>query len=415
MGAFLRLLGIVFVFVVAAAGWFVLAGITDSRSTQQHTALYGRVADLWGDAQVQLAPSFTLRWTEPRVSEKLTPRGVETLTELVPMSLGVDPDQSRIRAGLHADTRRKGLLWFPLYDVDFAGSWSWTWHGPPRDLDISFTFPDRNAFYDDFRLVLAGADLGDTKPQDGKVLVTLPVSDGQLVKLDVSYRSRGQGRWTYRPAADVGNIADFELVMDTDFAAIDFPEMTLSPSTKERLGEGWRLTWSFPRVVTGYGMGMVLPSPVQPGELATQMAISAPLSLGFFFLMIFVLALRRGLEVHPVNYLFLAGAFFAFNLLFAYTADRLPVEGAFALASVVSLALVVSYLRLVIGARFAFVEAAAAQLVYQVGFALAHFWSGFTGLTVTVLAILTLFVLMQLTGRVRWSEVFAPKPRAGVA
>jgi hypothetical protein len=91
-------------------------------------------------------------------------------------------------------------------------------------------------------------------------------------------------------------------------------------------------------------------------------------------------------------------------LLFAYTADRPPVEAAFALASVVSVILVVSYLRLVVSARFALVEAGLAQLVYLVGFSMAHFAVGFTGLAITILAIITLFLVMQLTGRVRFSE-----------
>jgi hypothetical protein len=43
--------------------------------------------------------------------------------------------------------------------------------------------------------------------------------------------------------------------------------------------------------------------------------------------------------------------------------------------------------------------------VYLVGFSLAHFWEGYTGLTVTVLSIVTLFLLMQLTGRIRWSAL----------
>ncbi len=50
--------------------------------------------------------------------------------------------------------------------------------------------------------------------------------------------------------------------------------------------------------------------------------------------------------------------------------------------------------------------------MYLVGFSLAHFWKGFTGLTVTVLAIVTLFVVMQLTSRMRWSEVLQPSTRA---
>lgn len=87
------------------------------------------------------------------------------------------------------------------------------------------------------------------------------------------------------------------------------------------------------------------------------------------------------------------------------------MEIAFALASAVSVALVVSYLRLVVSSRFAFVEAGLAQLVYLVGFSLAHFWEGLTGLTVTLLAVVTLAAVMQLTGRLNWSEVLARPAR----
>jgi len=69
---------------------------------------------------------------------------------------------------------------------------------------------------------------------------------------------------------------------------------------------------------------------------------------------------------------------------------------------VVSLFLVVSYLRIAIGPRFAFVEAGLTQLVYLVGFSYAFFLDGFTGLTITIGAVLTLFVVMQLTARIDW-------------
>ena len=201
--------------------------------------------------------------------------------------------------------------------------------------------------------------------------------------------------------------------MTTDFGAIDFPAYTMSPSAKSEQGDGWSLSWQFERLVTANGMGMVMPQRIQPGPLAAEMSLSAPISLALFMVWIYVLSLLKGVEVHPVNHLFLAAAFFSFHLLFGYSADHLPVEWAFALSSAVSVVLVVSYLRLVVGPRFAFVEAGLAQLLYLVGFSLAHFSEGFTGLTVTVLGILTLFALMMLTGRIRWSEVFAMGPKKG--
>jgi inner membrane protein involved in colicin E2 resistance len=117
----------------------------------------------------------------------------------------------------------------------------------------------------------------------------------------------------------------------------------------------------------------------------------------------------RGIELHPMNYFFLAAAFFSFHLLLAYLVDHVSIHTGFAISSVVSVFLVISYLRLVVGTRFAAREAGLAQFIYLVMFSYAFFFKGFTGLAVTIGSILTLFVVMQITGRVRWADRFAGK------
>jgi len=129
-------------------------------------------------------------------------------------------------------------------------------------------------------------------------------------------------------------------------------------------------------------------------------------SLFFFFFLVFILSTLRGIDLHPMNYFFLACAFFAFHLLLAYLCDHISIHAAFLVSSVVSVLLVVSYLRLVVNARFAVVDAGLAQLIYLVLFSYAFFFEGYTGLAITVGAILTLFVVMQMTGRIRWEERF---------
>jgi inner membrane protein involved in colicin E2 resistance len=111
----------------------------------------------------------------------------------------------------------------------------------------------------------------------------------------------------------------------------------------------------------------------------------------------------RGVDLHPVNYFFLACAFFAFHLLFGYLVDRVSIGAAFAICSLVSIFLSISYLRLVVGWRFAAVESGLAQFVYLVLFSFALFNEGWSGLTITVGAIVTLFVAMQVTARIRWA------------
>jgi hypothetical protein len=211
----------------------------------------------------------------------------------------------------------------------------------------------------------------------------------------------------------VAEVRDFSMTVKTSFADIDFPDGSISPARKERSGEGWILRWEFRRLVSGVNIAIVMPEKLQPGPLAAQIAAFAPVSLFFFIIVLLVIGVVRGVALHPMHFFFLSAAFFAFHLLFAYLADQVDIHAAFVTAAVVSVGLVTSYLRLVVGSRFAFLAAGTAQLVYLVLFSYAFFFKGLTGLAVTIGAIVTLFVLMQVTARVRWETVFVtPAPGA---
>ena len=201
--------------------------------------------------------------------------------------------------------------------------------------------------------------------------------------------------------------------MTTNFKDIDFPNNTLSPSIKREHGSGWELDWNYTNLVSGYQIAMTMPEKLQPGPLAGRISFFAPVSLFFFFFLMLIITTLRGIELHPMNYFFLAAAFFSFHLLLAYLVDHVSIHLAFVISSAVSIFLVVSYLRLVVGVRFAAREAALAQFIYLVAFSYAFFLKGFTGLAITIGSISTLFVVMQATGRIRWKEKFAaqlPQP-----
>ena len=416
----LRTIAIVLILIGSSIAWMVLGGVTDSRTHNQRLDLRHSVAGLWGEPQTQIAPMLTFRWTTTRseVREETVDnktRNVRTFIEDV-HEQAVRPRATEIDVALRLDTRRKGLMWYPLYDVNFSGHWTYIHQSKTSGtLDILFVFPLESGIYDDFFFVVNDRPQ-EVTPTAGQLKTSIAVNPGDEVELRIGYASRGMSEWAYRPSHGVARLENFRLRMTTDFQKIDFPAQSMSPSTKTLTDSGWELAWNFKQVVTGHLMGMVMPEKIQPGELAAELSFSAPISLLFFFLVVWSLAAVRKLDLHPINFLFVAAAFFAFHLLFAYSVDRLTVVSAFALSSVVSIVLVASYLRLVVSSRFAFVEATIAQLIYLVGFSLAHFWEGSTGLTVTILSIITLFFLMQLTGRIvprnasRTPETLPPHP-----
>ncbi|HWL39098.1 MAG TPA: inner membrane CreD family protein [Gemmatimonadaceae bacterium] len=417
-----RIAAIAFIFICTAAGWMALGGTIFARTESSDKSLKGRVGSTWGASQAQRAAVAFIERIETRsieVPDRRLPPGrdrtgpttttalpardrTETVRTRVPLAL----DQTRATVAFDLEHRRKGLLWYSTYEVAFDGNYRFRNTTGSDSVVFEFPLPAAQAIYDDLRVTLNGAPAA-YETRDQAILTTARVPPGDSATLSVAYRSRGLNDWRYVFGNDVSSVRDLDLVMRTNFDDIDFPENTLSPTESTKEADGWRLRWRYANLLSGFQIGMDMPQRLQPGPLAGQIAFFAPVSLLFFFAIMFIITTIRGIDLHPMNYAFLAAAFFSFHLLMAYLVDHISIHLAFIIASVVSIALVVSYLRLAVGPRFAFREAALAQFVYLVLFSYAFFFKGFTGLAITIGSILTLFAAMQLTGRIKWSEVFA--------
>ncbi len=405
-----RIAAIVFIFVCTSVAWIILGSTIFIRTHNADSSLSGIVVSNWGSAQLQFPPTayferVSLEREEVAEGGKKTVRTVE---KREPINLPLE--RSRLNAALDLEHRQKGLLWYSTYKVAFAGTYVFrNDSGEDRTVQFTFPFPAEQSIYDDLTFLLDGQPLAFVSEKNS-IRGTAQLAKSQTATLQVGYRSQGLGRWGYAFGADVARARDFELKVTTNFKAVDFPDNTLSPTEKRETPQGWELQWSYRSLLSGYQVGIAMPEKLQPGPLAGQISYFAPVSLFFFFFLMWIITTLRDIELHPMNYFFLAAAFFAFHLLLAYLVDHLSIHAAFVICSVVSIALVVSYLRLVVGIRFAAVEAGLAQLIYLVLFSYAFFFKGYTGLAVTIGSILTLFVVMQLTGRVRWAEKFAGKP-----
>jgi len=158
--------------------------------------------------------------------------------------------------------------------------------------------------------------------------------------------------------------------------------------------------------LTGVKIGLALPQKLNPGPWVANVSYFAPVSLLFFMFVLFIITVLRKIDIHPMNYLFVCAAYFSFHLLLACLADHISIHLAFLICFLVSIFQVVSYMRLVVGKRFAFIEVGISQFVFLVLFSYTFFFQGYTGLVITIMAIITLFVVMQMTGRVNWTEVF---------
>ena len=410
----LRLFAVIFIFGVAGIAWMTLGASMWIRTEMLDEKLSAEMKSLWGPKVLAQAAPF---WT---------PSGDRRGPD------AVSPCESRIKVEIEHHNRCKGLLWYGTFKAKFTGRYVFP---PARSGEgkgaagcFVLALPKGISLLDGPTVTVD--DKPVEAPRGGTLVV--PYDRQTPGAITVTYATGGQDLWLYYPsdtpgassrfgdygeqvvsASDsLGELKDFEMSVTTNFAEIDYPRGARSPETPASpVKGGMQAVWKYANAQTNQAMGIVMPKPVNAGPVVARMSFFAPVSLLFFFTVLVAVIIIKKIPLHPMHYLFISAGFFAFHILMAYLVDLVNVHAAFWIAAAVSVFLVVSYMRLVAGVRFAATYVAMAQLAYLVGFSYAFFWVGRTGLTVTIGAIATLFVLMQATGRLDWSEVFKPPPR----
>jgi inner membrane protein involved in colicin E2 resistance len=408
-----KIIAIVFIFLCTSVAWAILGATIFARTYDSGSVSSSKVESTWGTKQNQAPPNASYIKQVPKEGDVVENGRIVRKTWNEDVTVDLPLESSKITVDLDLEHRQKGLLWYSTYKVRFNGLYGFR-NSTDKEQIVTFQlhFPTAQAIYDDLTFTVDGNPAVLTN-ENNAAKTAVKIDAGKAAQLRVGYTSQGLNEWRYNfGPAEVAQVKDFTLQMTTNFKDIDFPENTLSPTEKQEAGNGWDLNWSYKNLVSGYQIAMVMPEKLQPGPLAGRISLFAPVSLFFFFFLMLIITTMRGIDLLPMNYFFLAAAFFSFHLLLAYLVDHISIHASFAVAAAVSVFLVVSYLRLVVGIRFASREAALAQFIYLVMFSYAFFLKGFTGLAITIGSVLTLFVVMQVTGRIRWAEKFAVKPAA---
>ena len=389
---------VILIFLLGGSAWWLLGMASEFRTYTVGQRLDTAVYDLWGRPVVQAAPRFSVKVP-----------GSKQERELLASS-------NHIAVELQLQQRRKGLLWYPTYALSFSAEYAIRNDDPvAQRVRVHLPLPSAKATYDEFGVWVDDEPSRHEIDTERGIAELITLAPGQTRRFKVHYRTRGLGYWRYELSGKTGRVRQLDLQVQTDFRAVDYPAGSLSPMQSDNTETGLQLRWQAQDLITHQHIAITMPEKLNPGPLTARMSFFGPVCLAFFFVLIGSIAILKKIPIHPMHYLFVTAGFFAFNLLFAYLVDWLDVHLAFALAAAVSVGLVVSYLRSALGPAFPWKIAAAGQLFYLVLFSYSYFLQCMTGLTVTIGAVLTLAVLMRLTARLDWREVFKRPPKAQAA
>jgi len=373
---------IAFIFAATTLAWWFLGGTISYRTSHVQMQNLAGVSERWGPPLQQVHPTAHYKDSDGNT------------TTLLPL-------KSEVKVMLGYEPVKMGLLWQRTYHVNLDAAYTFQNNTAiTQKLDIVLQLPRGYLGKMDFTLGEgATARKSLATPRDNVLTESVELPPGQSVPVSFSYDCRGSDAWSY-VFEDASRIRDFKLNVQTDFTGVNYP--VSSPTRREAADGGLALEWHYEDAISAPGIAVEMPSELNAGPIASQIAFWSPLSLALFFGVIVLTSILRGIRLHPVNYLFLAAGFFTFPLLFSYLLDLVPVQAGFAIAAGISLLLVGGYLRAAAGS-FMFRVAAVAQFAYMVLFSASFFFKGLTGLTLTLGGVCTLAVLMLLTARVDWS------------
>ncbi|MBL9114379.1 MAG: inner membrane CreD family protein [Verrucomicrobiaceae bacterium] len=392
-----RLIILVFILGGISFLWLLLGGTVSGRAVTASYALAAKVEGNWGPP---------LQHHHPRASvSSLSTR--ESLDQLLPSA-------SEIGVSLNFLPQRKGLITHRTFIASVSGTY--TWRNPhPVDVkvDTEIMIPGDTTRIEQFKTTVEDLTL-DEAPSDGRVNISFTLPARAEKKMLIQYKANGKDSWIYRLGSG-GKARNFTLRLDADFTDFNIPENTESPTGRKSAGQASQLTWTFENVTGVEAVGLEVPAYVDAARVAARMSFFGPLSLGLFFIVLVIAAIRMGVNLHPMHFVLLGAACFAFQLLFAYSVDVLPVLFAFAVAAATSTWLVWLYLKLVAGSAFARI-ALTSMLAYVILFNATFFFDGYTGLTLTVMGVITLGLIMTGTARIDWSKAIRtnlPPPLPG--
>jgi len=404
-----KIIAIVVIFGFTTIAWMILGAANLSRTDKSFSSLKSQVANLYGSR---------LNIESPKCYTKTTKYREETVnnnTRVVEYFEYQDHEliKSDVAINVYLDQRKKGNLWFPTFKASFEGKYTFLANVSNNEsVFVYSTLNSADSIYNNLNLKINDNDIANVLPLINKQEIPVSVRNDNTVQLNVSYDATGMEDLYYLITADrnaIAQINDFNLVITTDFELHDFPPNMMSPTHTTRKENGYELIWELNKTITGKNIGLIIPNKLNPGNIITRVSFFAPVSLLFFFVVLLMFSVLLKTNLHPIHFFFLAATFFSFHLMFSYFSDQMNIYLSFAISALVSLVLTVTYMRLIAPKKLAFIYSPIIQIIYLVVFSFSFFFDGTTGIIVTICAVITLFILMQATGKINWDEEFQKK------
>lgn len=377
------------------------------RVSDRHESSYSRslksVAEIWGGHINIASPSFThLIESEVEYQDKETGQ-TRTQRRIIPVDMGFEAQNVNIN--VQPNIRSKGLLIFPGYMLNFKGVY-----------EVKNFRTERKNFYFKFILPeLAGTvsnitALIDEKPYSGDsnyadgIDWSGVLSPGESRKITITFSAKGMGGISYSLGQRKVEIKKLRVNLETGFEDITIPDGSMVPTKTATDASISKYEWDSEKLVTGQNISLNFEIPGNYGKLVSKLFFYAPVAIFLFLGFLVIFCVARGLQLHPMNYLFIITGFFIFYLLNSYLVSFMHVIVSTIISLAASSGLMLYYCVLIKKEKFLLYAVAGGSALFQWVFSVAFFFPEYTGLTITLAGIAAFVGLMKASASIDWAN-----------
>ncbi|MBK8395693.1 MAG: inner membrane CreD family protein [Leptospiraceae bacterium] len=399
-------------YILIAVIWllFSIASIAvgfriDSRHSESYSRSLKSVSEIWGGEINQLPPSLTYptKITEEFQNEKTgeTKERQRTINQ----SLGFHSQNLNLK--IHKTIRQKGLLIFPGYELEFAGTFL-----------IKNTNPYTNTLYFHLNLPQFAGNISDIKVELDKKPYDLDtnladgvdwsgaLTSGEEHEIKIFYKARGTGSFNYSLANEKLEIKELVVNLETDFTDYTIPDLAMVPTSANEDAKEVKLNWTSKNLITGQNISLHFDIPGNYGKVASKLFFYSPLALFLFLTMILLFSVAKQISLHPMHYLFMIASFCIFYLLGSYLISYMSIIIGILISLIASTGIMVYYAKLINKGQFVVGLVSVSALIFQWFFSAAFFFPEHTGLLITIASILAFVGLLKATADVNWENKF---------
>ena len=392
------------VFFVVFSGAAVIIGI---RIEGRHTSTYSRslksVQQIWGGNIIQKPPRFY--FDEPGKEKYQNKKTGKYETQRVVYNRDMGMLLQNITLNVKSNKRKKGLLVFAGYDLEFKGEYvieNLLKKG--KYFHFNFDLPENAGTINDIDVNMDGKNYkGDINLADG-IQWKGNLRPGEKRRFAIRYSARGTGRYRYALGEKKLQLKKLHLLLRTNFQDISIPDRAMKFKTKASHGEVTKVEWDNVNMITGQDIAVKFNIKGNYGAIAAKLFFYSPLALLLFIGLILTFNIAKQTKLHPMHYLFVMIGFFIFYLFGSYIISFLHIIPGILLSLLLSSGIMIYYTFLIKKGNDLVRSVVFGSLIFQWVFSLAFFLPEYTGFLITVAAIISFVALMKTTASIDWEN-----------